>query len=153
MPTIENADNHFATGDLVSWSGIKRCGAAIMMGHLAAINIHQLILRTPEEQVLNISQPLITTPIQYAEFPHVPPMIALAVGHKAATYSKDDGIGSSEQLMKAFFGEDLGRTIIWNWMRLGVPVEGPADNLQQSREISEKEKDADLIVKLEEIAV
>jgi hypothetical protein len=122
--TVTNGDIHFAPGDLASWSGIKRCGAAIMMGHLTAINIHQLILRTPEERN-SLAEPK-TDEIAYALYPEVSPMIAIAVGKKAAIYSEEEGAKSSSELMNTFFGNDLAWSIIWNWLRLGERIEAPA---------------------------
>ncbi|KAE9369954.1 putative pyridine nucleotide-disulfide oxidoreductase AMID-like protein [Stipitochalara longipes BDJ] len=109
---ISNPTSHFAAGDLVSWSGIKRCGAAMAMGHNAAFNIHQQLLeeRTGEKAV-------------FVEFPEVPPMIGLAVGRKAVSYSPGAGTETGEAVMKAFFGEDLGLMICYNHLRLGVEPE------------------------------
>ncbi len=39
-----NASSHYAIGDVAAWSGIKRCGSAMSMGHLSAVNIHQQLL-------------------------------------------------------------------------------------------------------------
>lgn len=47
---------------------------------------------------------------EFNEFPEVPPMIALALGKKAATYGPAIGMNCSEEQMKSFFGEDLGFT-------------------------------------------
>lgn len=149
-PSIVNADSHFAPGDIASWSGIKRCGAAIMMGHLTSVNIHQLIIRSPEEQSSHTSS---TAPIEFAEFPRFPPMIALAVGRKAATYSAEGGVGSSEDLMKACFGDDLGWTIIWDCMMLGTKIEVPVDVLADNLGVQGDIKEADLVVKTKEIIV
>jgi hypothetical protein len=58
---IPNSAHHFAVGDLVSWSGIKRCGAAMAMGHNAAFNIRQQLLeaRTVKKA-------------EFIEFPEIP---------------------------------------------------------------------------------
>jgi hypothetical protein len=93
---IMNKDYHFAAGDLVAWTGIKRCGAAMAMGHYAAFNIHQQILQGNQDEA------------QFIEFPDAPPMIALAVGKNAISYSPDAGAESGVEVMRSFFGEDLG---------------------------------------------
>ncbi|KAL3419508.1 hypothetical protein PVAG01_09730 [Phlyctema vagabunda] len=96
---LPNASSHFAVGDIASWSGIKRCGAAMAMGKLAAVNIHQQLL-----QKATGKEP------KYLEFPEVPPMIAIAVGKKAVLYGPEDGTTCSEANMKMMFGDDLGFT-------------------------------------------
>ncbi len=93
---IPNAESHFASGDLINWSGIKRCGAAMHEGSYAALNIHQLMLRDlsgkePELRQLN----------------QIPPMIGLAVGKTAMSYGPE-GLGHGPEVMKTFFEEDLG---------------------------------------------
>lgn len=67
------------------------------MGCRAADNIHQQILLEREG-----IQPNLT------EWPEVPPMIALAVGTKAAVYDPVGGVKCSEEMMKLFFADDLG---------------------------------------------
>jgi NADH dehydrogenase FAD-containing subunit len=96
---IKNKDHHFAIGDLVSWSGIKRCGAAMAMGHNAAFNIHQQLLEAGSGGKHKA---------EFIEFPEVPSMIALAVGKKAVSYSPNAGTKVGVEVMRNFFGEDLG---------------------------------------------
>lgn len=67
------------------------------MGHIAAVNLHQHML---ESQCGH-------TPT-YMEYPEVPPMIGLAVGHKAISYSPSDGIQFGTDTMQRFFEDDLG---------------------------------------------
>jgi NADH dehydrogenase FAD-containing subunit len=100
---VPNSAHHFAVGDLVSWSGIKRCGAAMAMGHNAAFNIHQQLLeaRTGKKA-------------EFIEFPELPPMIALAVGKKAISYSPNAGTEEGAEVMKNFFGDDLGLKSKWS---------------------------------------
>jgi len=95
---VPNSRNHFAVGDIVAWSGIKRCGAAMAMGNVAAANIHQQLLQ---------QQQLGKTP-KFVNFPEVPPMIALAVGKQAVLYGQEDGTTCGEDLMEIMFGVDLG---------------------------------------------
>lgn len=92
-----NADCHFTIGDAIRWSGIKRCGGAMHMGFFAAHNIHELVL-----QRMNGAEP------KLQELAEVPPMIGLAVGKKAVSYGPAQGVLSGEDVMKAFFGNDLG---------------------------------------------
>lgn len=92
-----NAECHFTIGDAIRWSGIKRCGGAMHMGFFAAHNIHELVL-----QKMNGAEP------KFQELAEVPPMIGLAVGKKAVSYGPAQGVLSGEDVMKAFFGNDLG---------------------------------------------
>lgn len=118
---IPNAHVHFGIGDVIKWSGIKRCGGAMHMGYYAAHNIHELIL-----------EKLNGTPPKFLELGEIPPMIGLAVGKKAMSYSPGQGVDAGEEVMRVFFGDDLGFDICWRHMRLGQelglpkgsPVEG-----------------------------
>ncbi|KAK3346166.1 pyridine nucleotide-disulfide oxidoreductase-like protein [Lasiosphaeria hispida] len=103
-----NAADHFAAGDLVRWSGIKRCGGAMHMGHFAAVNVHQRM-----QQKLSGAEP------KLSELSEVPPMMGLAVGKKAVAYWPEAGMTSGEDVLKAFFGDDLGFTICYNYLQLG----------------------------------
>ncbi|CRG90994.1 hypothetical protein PISL3812_08042 [Talaromyces islandicus] len=107
---IPNAYYHHATGDIVSWSGIKRCGTAMHHGLYTANNIHQKILAN----IRNI------TPVYKELDVDIPPMMGLAVGKQAASYGPPDNrVSSGEDVMQMFFGNDLGLTICWNYMHLG----------------------------------
>ena len=103
---VPNAAYHFAAGDLAQWSGIKRCGAAMAMGHNVVVNIHQMMLAAERGEAAKLH-----------DYPEVPPMIALACGKKAATYYMGDTQAGEEQL-KAAFGDDLGLSICWKYMGL-----------------------------------
>lgn len=115
---------------MTAWSGIKRCGAAMAMGFNAARNIHQQLL-----EKLTGKEPV------FVEFPEVPPMIGLAIGKKAVSYSPQEGTESGEHVMKMFFGDDLGFTskysismfnietlsklisVCWNYLKLSESAE------------------------------
>lgn len=90
--------SHFAVGDVVRWSGIKRCGGAMHMGYLAANNIYQRMQQRlrPEKEVNDL------------KLDEIPPMIGLAVGRNAVAYWPEAGMTFGEDVMKAFFGADLG---------------------------------------------
>ncbi|KAL5090029.1 hypothetical protein Trisim1_004860 [Trichoderma cf. simile WF8] len=107
-PSTPNAASHFCAGDVAKWSGIKRCGAAMHGGHLVANNIHQLVL-----QQIAQHQP------KFQELPEIPPMIGLAVGKNAVAYGPDEGVISGPEVMQAYFRDDLGWGICWDWMQLG----------------------------------
>ncbi|KAK4229197.1 apoptosis-inducing factor 2 [Podospora fimiseda] len=103
-----NNFDHFAAGDLVKWSGIKRCGGAMHMGYFAANNVYQRIIgsrtgKTPE----------------FLQLDEIPPMIGLAVGKNAVSYWPQSGMSYGEDVMKLFFGDDLGFTICWDHLGLG----------------------------------
>ncbi|KAJ0122719.1 oxidoreductase [Diaporthe amygdali] len=117
---VPNSDVHFAIGDAIKWSGIKRCGGAMHMGFFAAHNIHELVL-----EKLTGAAP------KFRELDEVPPMIGLAVGKKAMSYGPDQGVCAGEDVMKVFFGDDLGWSICWNYMKLGEEHGLPKGSLVQ----------------------
>ncbi|UKZ71647.1 uncharacterized protein TrAtP1_012598 [Trichoderma atroviride] len=104
-----NAASHFCAGDVTKWSGIKRCGAAMHGGHYIAYNIHQSVLK----QVVADHQP------KFQELQEIPPMIGLAVGKNAVAYGPDVGVVTGPEVMEAYFRDDLGWAICWNYMQLG----------------------------------
>lgn len=93
-----NSSSHFAAGDLVKWSGIKRCGAAMHMGYYTASNIYEYMLQHTGSK----------KDIKLLELAEIPPMIGLAVGKQAVAYWPEGGMTSGEDVMKSFFGDDLG---------------------------------------------
>ncbi|OKL58316.1 hypothetical protein UA08_06423 [Talaromyces atroroseus] len=104
-----NSTYHHAAGDIARWPGVKRCGAAMHQGLHTAVNIHQKILSKQRGQ----------TP-QFKELDsNVPPMMGIAVGKKAASYTPAAGTNASEEVLRLFFGDDMGFTICWNYLRLG----------------------------------
>ncbi|KAI0199732.1 FAD/NAD(P)-binding domain-containing protein [Astrocystis sublimbata] len=108
LPTgVPNADLHFAIGDIIHWSGIKRCGGALHQGKMAGVNIHQIML-----QQLREKEP------DFMQMSEVPPMIGLAVGKNGLSYGSDE-MSYGPQVMKLFFEEDLGFRIVWDHLRLG----------------------------------
>ncbi|KAI4848528.1 FAD/NAD(P)-binding domain-containing protein [Aureobasidium sp. EXF-8845] len=108
---VPNASSHFAAGDIASWSGIKRCGGAMHMGHYCAINIHQDMLKQRYGQLPN-----------YKELSKFPNVMGLAVGKKAVVFDSTSGTASGEGLMASYFGNDLANSICWNYMKLGQAV-------------------------------
>ncbi|KAK1139922.1 hypothetical protein N8T08_011083 [Aspergillus melleus] len=118
QPTLQfperapNAESHFAIGDIALWAGIKRCGGAMHMGHYAATNIHQIML----------SQRTGVKP-EFMTLQQTPPVIGLALGHTAVTYTPAEGTRHGEELMASMFGEDMGHTICWNYMKLSEPCQ------------------------------
>ncbi|KAK6070595.1 hypothetical protein SCUP234_10073 [Seiridium cupressi] len=104
---IPNSESHFAVGDLINWSGIKRCGGAMHEGKYAGLNIHQIMQHELEGKEVKLN-----------EIGEIPPMIGLAVGKSAVSYGPD-GMNSGPQVMQVFFEEDLGFRICWDHLRLG----------------------------------
>ncbi|KAH8735297.1 hypothetical protein BGZ61DRAFT_490937 [Ilyonectria robusta] len=104
---IPNSDYHFAVGDLIKWAGIKRCGAAMHQGHLAAENIHQ-----------HITQQRTSKAPEFRTINPIPPMIGLAVGKQAVAHNPGSGTTYGEDVAEAYFRGDLGWTICWNWLGL-----------------------------------
>lgn len=110
---FSNLSNHYAAGDSALWSGIKRCGGAMHMGHFAGMNIYQQLLLARDAKHVP----------RWKEIQEFPATIALAVGKQAVVYSPNSGTTWGEDSMKAYFGDDLGWSICWNWMGLGKEVE------------------------------
>lgn len=99
---VPNSDRHFACGDMVSWSGIKRCGGAMHMGWAAANNLYEAMLKesdpTHEKDVVVLER--------------WPSMIGLAVG-KTAIASGPTGTRDGDETAKVFFEDDLGFGSEW----------------------------------------
>lgn len=105
--TVPNADCALAAGDIISWSGIKRCGGAMQQGYFVAVNIHQRMQqertgKTPEFQKLD----------------EIPPMIGLAVGAHAIAYKNGGTLTWGGDTAQTFFGDDLAFDICWNVLGL-----------------------------------
>lgn len=94
--TIPNASYHFAIGDLAAWSGIKRCGAAMHMGHYAGYNIYQLMLAE-----------CVASKPAFQELQEIPPMIGLCLGKTAVSYHPVDGVKDGEDILASMFGDDM----------------------------------------------
>ncbi|OBT91746.2 hypothetical protein VE01_10205 [Pseudogymnoascus verrucosus] len=122
--TVPNAEYHFAAGDIMAWSGIKRCGAAMYFAQIAIANMHQLMLQAEGD-----------TDTKLVDAPSVEPMIALAVGKKAATFYADN-VAAGEEQLKASFGEDLGLTVVWKYLKLGEAFEMPKEKEVEGKESS-----------------
>ncbi|KAF9885900.1 hypothetical protein FE257_012280 [Aspergillus nanangensis] len=107
---IPNADHHFAVGDIATWAAIKRCGGAMHMGYYAANNVHQLIL----SESLNVKP-------DFLHLADAPPVIGLALGDNAVSYTSADRTQHGKHLLELMFGDDMGHSICWNYMRLSEP--------------------------------
>jgi hypothetical protein len=70
------------------------------MGYYAANNIYQQMQMQTQTAGKEELKPL--------QLDEIPPMIGLAVGKKAVAYWPEAGVTSGEDVMKAFFGDDLG---------------------------------------------
>lgn len=108
QPRVPNASSHFAVGDVVEWSGIKRAGGAMVMGQLAASNIYASIINSEDS---NGNLPL-------ADLPVYENVIGLAVGKQCLTYDKKNGVKWGVQLMKDYFQDDLGWAANLRYLRL-----------------------------------
>ncbi|KAI1844476.1 hypothetical protein JX266_009363 [Neoarthrinium moseri] len=107
--TVPNSSVHFAAGDMINWSGIKRCGSAMHMGKLVGFNVCQLIQQKGSKAA--------KAP-KLKELSNIPPMITVAIGKSAASYGPL-GVKSGKRTMRLFFEQDLGFRIIWDYLRLG----------------------------------
>lgn len=81
---------------MVRWSGIKRCGAAMHMGQLAAQNIYERVV-----QRLTDRRP------RFKELERMPPMMAVAIGKSAVAYAPGIGTTFGEEVAQTYFGDDL----------------------------------------------
>jgi NADH dehydrogenase FAD-containing subunit len=129
-PNATLSQRHFAVGDIAAWSGIKRCGAAMHMGHFAAYNIHQQLLEEKYAASLD-AEGNAAGRVYKAKFMSLsehPNVLGLAVGRKAITYSEAEGVKSGEDVEKLMFGGDLGWSICWNYLGLGREDPGPAED-------------------------
>jgi NADH dehydrogenase FAD-containing subunit len=101
--TIPNASSHFGVGDIVAWSGIKRAGSATVMGHAAAHNIYASILNSE----LPSDAPE-TAYYAMTELPNWDAVIGLAIGKQCLTYDPTNGMKYGVDVMRSYFGDDLG---------------------------------------------
>ncbi|KAI5288682.1 hypothetical protein KEM52_001064 [Ascosphaera acerosa] len=118
---VPNSDCHYAAGDIVKWSGIKRAGAAMHHGHLVAQNIHQHLLLQQHKlrPQTDGSETGAFTP-NYSHLEAAEPGMCVAIGKKAAAYSDTWGLQEGEETLKLFFEDDLGFNICWKHMGLGI---------------------------------
>lgn len=136
---MANAERHFAVGDAIQWSGIKRCGAAMHTGYFAACNVYASVVQA-------LTGDKDKNKATFQELGEVPPTIGLAVGSKAVSYSPAQGVASGVDVLKQCFGNDLGFgskffvdlmhnnfivlftnhflfLVCWNWMQLGPRID------------------------------
>lgn len=125
-------DYHLSAGDVASWSGIRRCGGAMLMGLRCAQNIHQHMLWQLQTQIsptLSIANGISgssgyaktseSMTLKYKELEMFPPMIGIAVGSTAAVYSPTDGTKSGPDMLNYMFGDDLGFSMCYKYLNLG----------------------------------
>lgn len=126
--TIANASSHFGVGDVIAWSGIKRAGSATVMGQAAAQNIYASILNSE----------LASSTEQYAttELPAWAAVIGLAVGKQCLTYDPTGGMKYGVEVMKAYFGDDLGWSANLKYLGLtdvADKVDSPLEEVEGAR--------------------
>jgi hypothetical protein len=86
------------------------------MGYLAANNIHQhMQMQTQTDIQTQASEEKESKILRLDE---IPPMIGLAVGKKAVAYWPEAGVTSGDEVMKTFFGDDLGFASEYSYFRL-----------------------------------
>ena len=120
-PLNKHTGRHFAAGDVALWSGIKRCGGAIHMGHFVAYNIHQDLISYRESDGAQAgTEETSNKEPKYLDLNEFPPVIGLAVGKKAISYGPAEGVKQGEETMQYMFGDDLAWTMCWNYLKLGT---------------------------------
>jgi NADH dehydrogenase FAD-containing subunit len=112
---IPNASSHFAVGDVIEWTGIKRAGSATVMGQAAAQNIYSSILNSEIEAE--------SEKYAFTELPSWAAVIGLAVGKQCLTYDPTNGMKYGVDVMKAYFGDDLGWSANLKYLGLTDVVE------------------------------
>jgi NADH dehydrogenase FAD-containing subunit len=130
--TIPNHTSHFAVGDVIAWSGIKRAGSATVMGQAAAQNIYASILNSE----LPASAPQADRWTE-TELPSWDAVIGIAVGKQCLTYDPKNGIKYGRDVMQAYFGDDLGWAASLKYMGLTDVVEGERTEGVKEGEIKE----------------
>ncbi|OQU98978.1 hypothetical protein CLAIMM_04686 [Cladophialophora immunda] len=124
-PPVPSNACHFAAGDIMAWSGIKRVGVALYSGHFVATNIAQMMNGTPSEDL---------TPL-----PEISPTMALAAGTTAVAYSPREGVTFGPQVKEHSFSDDLGlegicNSACWNaFTNIGKAVGGIWDSKAEHR--------------------
>lgn len=97
---LPNRTSHFAIGDIVAWTGIKRSGNAMYMGVTVSCNIFSNILNSENR----------SPTYKQLEHPETKPMMALGVGGQAILYRPGTEVSHGKQTMLDCFGHDLGWT-------------------------------------------
>ncbi|KAF2845540.1 FAD/NAD(P)-binding domain-containing protein [Plenodomus tracheiphilus IPT5] len=123
--TIPNSTSHFGVGDVIAWSGIKRAGSATVMGQAAAQNIYASILNS---ELTHGDEPYATT-----ELPAWAAVIGLAVGKQCLTYDPAGGMKYGVEVMKGYFGDDLGWSANLKYLGLTDVVDSPMEKVQGVR--------------------
>lgn len=115
---IPNHTSHFAVGDVIQWTGIKRAGSATVMGQAAALNVYSSILNSE----LPDSTPEAERHGQIS-LPSWDAVIGIAVGTQCLTYDPKNGIKYGKEVLQAYFGEDLGWSASLKYMGLTDTVD------------------------------
>lgn len=138
--TIPNASSHFGVGDVIAWTGIKRAGSATVMGQAAAQNIYASILNEELAPDASEEERQATT-----ELPAWEAVIGLAVGKQCLTYDPTNGMKYGVEVMKAYFGDDLGWAANLNYLGLTDVVK--EENIKKSSDETLQTKMAEVGVK------
>lgn len=126
--TIPNASSHFGVGDVIAWSGIKRAGSATVMGQAAAQNIYA--------SILNSELPGSAEQYPPTELPAWAAVIGLAVGKQCLTYDPAGGMKYGVEVMKNYFGADLGWSANLKYLGLTDVVEkvdSPMEEIEETK--------------------
>ena len=97
-PSTAKANRVFAIGDIADNQSVKRAGSAFATGKISAVNIYSQLLALEDEK----------RTAELAEFPAVPPMMALAVGREAVAFGPGFDTKSGVDMMEWMFQDDLG---------------------------------------------
>jgi len=129
--TIANASSHFGVGDVIAWTGIKRAGSATVMGQAAAQNIYAAML--------NSELPPGAERYAETELPAWAAVIGLAVGKQCLTYDANSGIKYGVDVMKGYFGDDLGWAANLKYLGLTDVADSPKDKSEEGTRMPEVE--------------
>lgn len=117
--SVVNAELHYAVGDAVSWSGIKRVGNAFIMGQFVATNllmqIHGGAWAVPFKRLGDAVDDNPVGLTKLVDCPPMKPMMALSLGKLALVYRGDDSGEWTEEDQEAVVGRGLGieRKSLW----------------------------------------
>ncbi|TVY49855.1 Fe-regulated protein 8, partial [Lachnellula cervina] len=110
--SVVNAELHYAVGDAVSWSGIKRVGNAFIMGQFVATNllmqIHGGAWAVPFKRLGDAVDDNPVGLTKLVDCPPMKPMMALSLGKLALVYRGDDSGEWTEEDQEAVVGRGLG---------------------------------------------
>jgi len=135
-PSTAKASRVFAIGDIADNQSVKRAGSAFATGKISAVNIYSQLLAVEDEK----------RTAELAEFPAVPPMMALAVGREAVAFGPGFDTKSGVDMMEWMFQDDLG----WKSTLKHLGLTSEEEKEEEDEEAKKKEEESAKAAKAEE---